>query len=373
MIDWNAVRAEFPALQRYVYLNTATFGQLPARAVEAVARHFAHRDELACADFLNWFDDADRLRESIARFIHCEAVDIAFVPSAAHALSTLIGGLCWRSGDQILTLENEFPNNIYHPALLETRGVEFVETSCEKFFDAVTERTRMVAVSSVNYVTGLRVPLEEVSRFLKQRGILFYVDGTQSVGALEFNTAAVQPDMLAVHGYKWLLCPNGAGFAYVSPLLRASLPPSVVGWRSHQDWRSVDYLHHGAPVFKNSAERYEGGMLSFAVLYAMQASLDLLLELGATAIHERVMQLATYARARLQETGASVLYSDDARLQSPVLAAQWQGLDASRLARELADRRILVSARHGRLRVSTHFYNLEQDVDLLCDELRRLL
>src|SRR5262249_40175653 len=104
-VDWNTVRCEFPALRNWAFLNTATFGQLPRRATAAVARHFAHRDEQACWDFLEWFDDMDRLRAKAGRLIHCESEDIAFVPNAATALGILLGGLDWRAGDKILTLE----------------------------------------------------------------------------------------------------------------------------------------------------------------------------------------------------------------------------------------------------------------------------
>ena len=92
--------------------------------------------------------------------------------------------------------------------------------------------------------------------------MLLYVDGTQSVGALRFDVAAVQPDMLAVDAYKWLLSPNGAAFCYVSPELRQRLEPAVIGWRSHKDWRRPERLHHGEPEFADSAEKYEGGMLA---------------------------------------------------------------------------------------------------------------
>ena len=94
------------------------------------------------------------------------------------------------------------------------------------------------------------------------------------------TSQSVKPDMFAVHAYKWLISPNGAGFMYVSPELRERLRPNVVGWRSHKDWRRVDSLHHGAPEFVDSAEKYEGGMLNFPSLYAMGASVEMMLELG---------------------------------------------------------------------------------------------
>ena len=123
----------------------------------------------------------------------------------------------------------------------------------------LTPRTRLAILSSVNYNTGFAPPLAELAEYLRSRGVLLFIDGTQSVGALRFDAARVQPDMLAVHGYKWLLSPNGAGFFYIAPQLRERLQPNVVGWRSHRDWRNVDNLHHGVPELLPSAEKYEGG------------------------------------------------------------------------------------------------------------------
>ena len=122
-VDWEAVRGEFPALRNWTYLNTATFGQLPRRATEAVARHFARRDEMACWDFLSWYDDMERVRQKAARLIHANADDIAFIANASTALGILLAGLDWRTGDRILTLEHEFPNNLYAPGLLDRRGL----------------------------------------------------------------------------------------------------------------------------------------------------------------------------------------------------------------------------------------------------------
>jgi cysteine desulfurase / selenocysteine lyase len=314
-------------------------------------------------------------RSSVARLIHAESDDIAFVPSAATALSYLICGMDWEPGSRVLTLAGEFPNNIYNAAVLEDRGLHMEEVEWERLWDAVDERTRLVAFSTVNYMSGLRPPLAELAAFLKARNVLLYLDGTQSVGALEFDVRKAQPDILAVHGYKWLLSPNGAGFVYVSPAMRQRMRPTVVGWRSHEDWRSVDHLHHGAPVFKKSAERYEGGMLTFSVLYAMEASVNLMLGLGVENIERRVLNLAAFTRESLRHLGATFPgYDDRPELyRSPILAARFEGHDASQLCRKLKEGRILVSARHGNLRVSPHFYNNEEDVEALRRALKNLL
>jgi len=366
--DWDAIRSEFPALANWTYLNTATYGLMPRRATEAVAQHFARRDERACWDFLDWFDDTNRLRAKIGQLIGCGADDIAFVANAASALALLLTGLEWHSGDRILTLEHEFPNNFYAPSSLERYGVELKMCTWERICESVDSHTRLAVLSSVNYNTGFAPDITEIAAFLHARGVLLYIDGTQSVGALRFDAKRIQPDMLAVHGYKWLLSPTGAGFVYVHPRLRDTLHPTVVGWRSHRDWRNVENLHHGIPHLPSGAEKYEGGSVSFPLLYAMEASIDLMLEIGTEAIENRVIALAARTREILREMGAAVANS-----ASQIVAAKFENQDASELARTLSQQGILVSARRGQLRISPHFYNNEQDLETLGRALRAML
>ena len=367
-LDWNAVRSEFPALDNWTFLNTATFGQLPRRGTEAVAAHFARRDEFACWDFLNWYEDANRLRAKTGRLIHCSAQDIAFVPNASSALGILLAGIDWRAGDRVVTLEHEFPNNLYAPGALANAGVELCQCPFSRFEESVDARTRLVAISSVNYNNGFAPPLAEIASFLRDRGVLLFVDGTQSIGALRFDVTSVRPDMLAVHGYKWLISPTGAGFMYVSPELRERLRPNVIGWRSHRDWQNVDNLHHGVPEFSDGAEKYEGGAVPFPLLYAMEAAIDLILEIGPDLIERRVLELARKARVILCGMGARV---DECR--SPIVAARFENRDVSGLARALKEEHVLVAARRGNLRVSPHFYNNEEDLETFGRELSYLL
>jgi len=368
-VDWEQIRGEFPALSKWTYLNTATFGQMPRCAAEAVTRHFARRDDLACSDFMDWFDDADRLRARVAGFIHCQPGDIAFIQNASAGLSLLLGGLDWKTGDRIVTLEDEFPNHYYYPALLGGRGVEFVETTFERFDDCLTPRTRVVAISTVNYSTGFRAPIEELGAELRRRGILLYLDGTQSLGALPFDVARVQPDILSVDAYKWLLSPNGVSFMYVSPELRERLSPAVIGWRSDRHWRNHENLVHGALEFATGAEKYEGGMLPFSLLYAMDAVIEMLQAIGPEHIERRVMELAGKTREVLRGAGATLVADRSPYYNSPVVTARFEGRDAPALARELESRKVLVAARHGNLRVSPHFYNNDADVEGLREAL----
>ena len=359
-MDWISIRREFPALERWTYLNTATYGQVPRRAVEAMTAHSRRRDEFACTDFLDWYTDADRIRAGVARLIHAEPDDIAFVPNAASALAIVLSGIAPSSGENIVTLDDEFPNYLYQDT---ARKVPW-----GRFYESVDDRTRLVAFSEVNYATGFRPPLAEISSFLRTCGVPLFLDGSQSVGALTFDVRKPPVDVLAVHGYKWLMAPTGAGFMYVSPEFRKKLPPNIIGWRSHRDWRNVDRLHSGTPEFKDAAEKYEGGGLPFHLLYGMEASVNWMLDIGPGAIERRVMELANSARSMLRGLGAHV---EDT--SSQIVIAGLPGEDASAIARALREQQVVVAARHGRLRVSPHFYNDEGDLNRLETVLKSLL
>ena len=117
-MDWALLRSEFPALNKFTYLDTATFGQIPRCASQAMIDHLTHRDETASEKFLSWFDDMDKIRELCGRLINCSASDIAFIPSSATGLSYLMQGLNWKPGDEVLTLNGEFPNQLFQMAQL---------------------------------------------------------------------------------------------------------------------------------------------------------------------------------------------------------------------------------------------------------------
>jgi cysteine desulfurase/selenocysteine lyase len=347
-IDWIAIRAEFPALRRWSYLNTATLGLISNRTRGAVEAHFRRRDELANTDFAAWWEDTDCLRGAIAGLLSCTAEDIAFIPNASTALALALTAVEWRDGDEILTLTHEFPNQTYAAAKIP--GVRSVETDLDRFWEAISPRTRMVVLSTVSYQTGLRAPWETMVRPLRERGIFFYVDGTQSFGALVTSLSPNAPDMFAVNCYKWACAPPGAGFLYVRGEVRTRLHPSVVGWRSDAGWRDQTNLRHTDPVFSSAAERYEGGLLAFPSLYGLQASLEEISEIGIANIEQRVLALAK-------------LCGGDG--SSNIVTLPLQADQAPALAASLLEQKIVVAARRGKLRISPHFYNTEEDIERL--------
>ena len=370
--DWTAVRELFPALKSWAHLNSAAFGPIPSTGVQAMQDHFRARDESVALDFLTWFDRLDRIRAKIARLIGAEADDIGFCPSAGAGLAWLLRGIDWRAGDEVIGVEHEFPNNQYAPSLLDSKGVRFRPLPTptdilqpDLILDAVSPRTRLVLLSSVNYSNGLRAPLASLSPALRRKGVLLCVDATQTVGALSLDLRSTPVDFLVVHGYKWLMAPAGAGFVYVPAATRAWLAPSIVSWRSHRSWRDYESLHHGRPELPQDASIYEGGVQSFAPLFALEASLDLILDCGKESIERRVLGLAQRCREILTAHGGVLSSRADGVGGSQIVTAAFPRLDSAALRRRLAAAKVAVSVRKGNLRVSPHFFNNESDLGRL--------
>lgn len=376
--DWLALRPLFPALRGWTYLNTAAFGAIPTTATQAIQTHFADRNESAALDFLTWFDRLDSLREKVARLIGAQARDIGFCPNAGTALAWLLHGLDWRAGDEILGLDPDFPNNAYAPRMLEEAGVrcrtvraEPGRFDVERFLSALSARTRLVLLSSVDYATGVRTPLEALEPELRRRGILLAVDGTQSVGVLRHDVAAVPCDFLIVSGYKWMLAPPGAGFFYAPSATRERLKPTLVSWRSDRRWRNVTSLHLGRPELPDEAAAYEGGVQPFALLFALEASLDLILQCGPERIERRALGLARECRELLAAAPGAELADTDERYDSAIVTAAFPGRDLADLSRKLKEEHVAVSVRRASLRVSCHFFNSRDDLRLLAAVLQR--
>ncbi|MDZ7640314.1 MAG: aminotransferase class V-fold PLP-dependent enzyme [Bryobacterales bacterium] len=372
-IDWQSVRAEFPALAHTTWLNSATFGQVPMRAQLAISRHFERRNRLGGRDFLHWFGAADAIRQDVALLFDAKSEDVAFIPHTACALSLFVNGINWRAGDEVVTFEDEFPNQIYAAAMLEDRGVRLVRARPREWQAALSERTRLVAISQTNYSTGVEAPVSEMAATLRQRGTLFYLDGTQTAGVRRFDFGACEPDLYAVNGYKWMNSPPGSAFMLVPARTRAWLAPSTVGWRSHHDWRNVCNLHDGRPTFAEAAERYEGGMLPFMNLFAMQEAVRLVREIGVGEAEARALRLAGLVRDELRAIGAELLGDENPMANGHIVAARLPSADPGSVAREMEKDDVIVSARSGFLRVSPHYYNDEADIERFATALRKAL
>jgi cysteine desulfurase/selenocysteine lyase len=229
------------------------------------------------------------------------------------------------------------------------------------------ERTRLVALSFVEFGTGFRNDLRAIGQLCRERGVYFCVDGIQGLGALDLKVTQSSIDFLATGAAKWLMGPIGAGFLYCRRALIEKLVPIRVGW-----WGVVDrddFFRYDSPL-REDARRFEEGSLNFLGIHGLGASLELLLEVGISQIEERVLSLTDYLIVGLQERGYNIttpIASPQERSGIVCFSHPQHALDD--LEQRLRKAKVIISKRGQVIRVSPHFYNDETDIDQLLDAL----
>ena len=375
------IRSFFPHIQTgRIYCNHAATGPLSTRVIEAMQRHLFDRS----AGLLDTFD-ADmtmvgELRSRVAALINAPSPDrIAFPPNTSEGIAIVASGLPWRSGDRILLNSAEFPANVYPYIALRKAGVELDFLQCERgavtpemIESSLNPRTRLVALSAVQFLSGYRADLAAIGDICRRRDVIFAVDGIQAVGAVRVDVQAMKIDALAAGAQKWQLSPHGAGFLYLTEELQSRITQSHLGWLSVDDpWRFYAYDQPLAA----SARRYEPGSLSFPALWGMHASLGLLLEVGLPAVEERVLANSGRLIAALRDIGGVEILTphDPARHAGIVTIGVTSGTDPRRVFVGLSGAGVLVSLREGLIRFSPHFYNSPSEIDTTVGHLREFV
>src|SRR6202049_3831608 len=241
-------------------------------------------------------DEADRTRELVARLINAAADSIALTRSTAHGISLLAQGLDWKAGDNVVGATGEYPANVYPWMALGPRGVEFRQAksidgrvTADGVFSLVDARTRVVALSHVEFWNGFRVDIEAIGAECRRRGIVFAVDVMQSVGALKIDVARMPVDFCAAGAGKWLMGPPGIGFCFFAPELLERIRPVIVGGGAAA---GRDRYFEYDLTFASSARRFEESVVSLLDTAAFGAALGLLLEVGAEVIERQVLGLS---------------------------------------------------------------------------------
>ena len=367
-------RHEFPVAGQRVYLAHAAVCPLPRRVSEAMGGQAARatlddQEESVPAGHIR------RARELSARLLGAHPEEIAFVAPTSLALSLAAAGLPLRKGDNLL-IYLDFPSNVYPWMALAEKGVEVRLLNTREYgrirtidvTGQVDERTKLVALTSNHFVAGWRLELDPIGKFLRERNILFCVDGIQTVGA--FPTGVANVDFLAADAHKWLLGPCGAGIFYVRKEAQEKLRPVVHGWHNV---RCPGFVAQEQLVYLPDARRYEAGSANLAGLVGLAASMELLLEIGVENIAAELLRKRALLLPALREQGWEVLQAEaPAPNASAILSFYKPGADMAALRRKLM--RIHTSLRVDRqgcqyIRLSPHFYNTDAELHRLLQTL----
>ena len=384
MPDWNKLRQDFPVTTKYAYLANAAIAPIPMPVYNEVSKFYqdilnhgqALRDE--------WEAKMEQTRDLYAKFIGAENRDeIAFTHSTSEGMNIIAHMLSGKG--IVISNELEFPSSNLPWLNKNTDNIKFVKAQddnkilIEDIAKAVqqnSKRAKTVVTSHVQYSTGFRQDLEELGRLTKQKGLYFVVNPTQSLGALYFNVKDFGIDFMASNGHKWMLSSFGVGAIYIKrKYLRDAenfKPPffSQSGQKNRENFDTNMKMN-----MSNSATRFEIGTPNLPNIVALNAALKYISKIGIRNIEKRILNLTDYLIDNLEKMKLQILSPiEEKKYRSGIILFKARRKKPLEIVTELGKRNnIIVSARGKGIRVSTHFYNNERDVDRLIIGLKRIL
>ncbi|HEX7616849.1 MAG TPA: aminotransferase class V-fold PLP-dependent enzyme [Thermoanaerobaculia bacterium] len=375
--------AEFPSKKSSIQFNHAAVCPLPARAAAALGAYASNLSTRGGLDWRDWPAKADEVRGLAARLVGADervggASSISIVPNTSWGLDIVAQGLELAPGDSVITTASEFPSNLTPWVALEKKGVAVRRVPTrdgaftpEDILAVCDDTTRLVSVSLVAFHTGFRAPVEALGASCRSRGILLGLDGIQGVGAQRVDVAGWNVDFLSADGHKWMLGPEGCGILFTTPELRGRLAPPP-GWTNLEREHGADFRVPENPAYRSDGVRFEPGALPNPGLFALAASLSLLVEIGFPEIETRIARTLGILVEGLPRLGFEpVLFGGPPR--SGILAARPPaGKDARYFHKRLADENVVVAAREGFLRFSPHVGNDEAEAERVLALLKSL-
>jgi len=362
-------RHEFPVARDKIFLSHAGVCPLPRRVADAIAgcaREATLGDQEAFV--LHRLDDARKLASQL---LNCRADEVALVGPTSLGLSLVASGLNFRKGDNILIYHDDYPSNVYpwmalaekgvQVRLLNTRGLGVIRPI--DVMGQVDENTRLVALASCHFISGYRLEIAAIGKYLRERGIFFCLDGIQTLGA--FPTTVEHVDFLAADAHKWLLGPCGAGILYVRRELQEKLNPPLYGWNNV---RNPNFVAQEQIVFRSGAVKYEAGTHNLLGVVGLIAALELALEVGVESIATELLRKRALLVPALQKKGFTVLNADAKTENASGIVSFFQpGKDLMPLNQKLSDAGVIASLRTDRkgqncVRLSPHFYNTDAEL-----------
>jgi cysteine desulfurase / selenocysteine lyase len=379
----SSFRREMPVTRNFVYLDHAAVSPLPAKSAQKIQSFAEQATQEGSYRWLEWSAGVARTRSHAARLIGCEESEIALVSNTTHGINVVAEGFPWRSGDNLVVPENEFPSNLLPWRNLERLGVELRlapvgpkgTLSKEAIASRIDRRTRLISLSWTGFSSGYRCNLQEMVDLAHSNECYIFVDAIQGLGAFALDVGSIPIDFLAADGHKWMLGPEGAGLLYVRREHLELLHPLNLGWNS----LSSAGFEPSSVELKTTAARYEGGSFNMAGMLGFGSSLELLLEYGcnqAGGVWERaILENVAELEQLLQNAEFQVELPEQPEHRSGILGVRWSAADRGgdavymQARKFLLERRIVTSVRGGRMRISTHAFNNSDDHRQLVDAL----
>jgi cysteine desulfurase/selenocysteine lyase len=359
---WDLVRDDFPITGRIAYLNSAAAGPVSRSVQKAAAGFYQSMMEDGDAEWDHWLAWREETRARIAKFINAEPDEVAFTTNTSSGMNVIVDAL--QGHGEVISSELEFPVTTItwmHRGipvhLLSAAAGGISPADIER---AMTAETRVISISHVQYSNGFRADLEGIGR-IKDRHKLV-VNASQSAGAFQIDVKRMRIDALCATGHKWMLAGYGSGFVYMSRELLREAKPRAIGWMSVEDPYAM--VNDRIEPRNDTAARVEWGCPHFAGIFALGASVDGFLEIGAEMVEHRVLELNRRLTSGLAEAGwkiLSPLENESSRSGETLVATE----NPKRVVAHLTARDIAVTEKPQGIRVATHIFNNEDDIERL--------
>ncbi|HAA58610.1 MAG TPA: hypothetical protein DCE42_27860 [Myxococcales bacterium] len=381
-----SIRAEFPAVQSMSYLNTGTCGPLPVRTVEAMQQALQkelHGGRASIPGYISFFDRMEDFRAQLASWVGATPDEVLMTHHTTEGMNIVLWGLDWQQGDEIITTTHEHQGLLAPLAMLhqqfgvQVRYIEIngdVEHDTRALSAAINKRTRLIAMSHVDYMYGTIFPLEALAEVANQQDIPMLIDGAQSVGVFDVDVKALGVPFYAFPGQKWLCGPEGTGGLYVDADWISRVQPTFSGIFSIRD---VAWFDQTSPYIVPAigARRYQHGGYFRPIVEGFSTSLSYLDELGRSWIFSRIKTLAQRAYDAISNISHVRLHTEQ-DLFGSLLTFSIDGLDGKEISAMVEKHQVeirYVPLPNGAsyARASFGFYNDEGDVERLVKALEQ--
>ncbi|MCC6588385.1 MAG: aminotransferase class V-fold PLP-dependent enzyme [Bryobacterales bacterium] len=371
---WHKLRAEqFYLPDARVFLNNGSLGVAPRPVIKAVTDYLVNGAGLTVPEYEypRWgYEMMDEHRKVVADFVGCRMEDLAFTHNATEALSTIAAGLDLKQGDEVVMTNLEHASGKAGYALKKARyGVDVREVelpvpprSREQLVDlmisAIGPRTKVMFFSGIVSPTGLVMPIREICKAAREKGLITVVDGAHVNGQIAVRVDELGCDYFAGSPHKWMFAPPGCGILWGREEMLDRLWPSIVtgGWDDRK---------------KHAARFMFVGTNNRAIFEGMMAGVRFANAIGKERIFERTHSLAKSVRKRALDIGIPLLTPEDERMYGALVTLDLSGLNLDKLMHECTKRKIWV-LRGPRLRVSTNIHTRPEDLDLFFDVVKQV-
>lgn len=375
---WTTIRQLFPLTHDWIYLNNGTLGPSPYPVIEATQAGMMESDKLG-----SYFGYADAIAP-LAKFVGADADEIALTHNVTEGINIACWGIPLKRGDEVILTTHEHVGNAF-PWLTRQKTDDIVlktyapaATAAEtlnRIASLITKKTRVIATPHIPCTQGQVLPVKEICRLAKEKGIYSLIDGAHGPGMIPIDLHDLGCDTYASCCHKWMLGPKGTGFLYVRKEMLSVLQPRFVGGGGDTGKWNMATNPITTTDFAASAHRFFGGTQSLGLWRGVQASIQFMNTIGINTVHQRIQSLGTYAWNGLAAIpGVELLTPEEQESRCSVVGFRIKKTAHDKFYAQCMEQKVRIRAvaENGlnSLRLSTHIYNNKTEVDRLLELVR---